>query len=91
MDSKTCTKFRIHFIKPCSIHFIDESIFLHPCDPPHLASTFVGALEDLESLNEAQIKFYTEKSRQQLKLNWAASRKNSPDVKIDGSTREGLA
>ena len=73
-----------------SSNFVEEPIFLHNSDAHHLVATLMKTLEGLASQTKQKGNFYSLISRQQLKLEWTASWKNSPNVIIDGSMRELL-
>ena len=92
-DTKSTTWIPKHFPISVSIssNFVKDPFFLYNSNAHHVNASFIGALEGLASQSKTQTKLSSFTSKQQLRLNWAASGRNSPNVKTDGSTREGLS
>ena len=91
-NTKTTTWIWKYLLVSVSIfsNFEEEPIFPNNSDPHHIFPSFIGAPEVLASESRAQMTPLLPISRRQSRLNWAASRKNSPNFVIDGSKWEDL-
>ena len=69
---------------PISPNLVEEPIFHCKSDPHHLVASFIGVLENSASQSKAKMKDLF-LDIETTTLNWAASRRNLPNVIIEGS------